>query len=465
MNLRRVVLAVGALVAVVTLVGLPARATYGTRTSADEPQYLMSALSLGEDGDLDISDERYSAAYRSFHEAPLPVQSELQPDGSRLSPHNPLLPALLALPMLIGGWVAAKATLALLAGVLAALMTWIAVRRLGLPVALSAIGVAIASLSPPLAFYATQVYPELPAALAVAVAIALLTGPATPRSAAGLVAVVVVLPWLAVKYVFVAAALAAAALWRHRAAQPTVIAMISAWAALGAAYLAFNQAVYGGWTPYAAGDHFVGGELTAIGTDPNYAGRAQRLLGLWVDRGFGLVAWQPAYLLAMPALAWAARRRTGPWRLLAGVVAVGWLVATFVALTMHGWWWPGRQVVVILPAVVLLVLAWVATAGIRRHIPLLLGLAGVSTFLVVAVEATAGSIALIVDFTETAHPGYQAWSTVLPDYLSPTAATWVLHGMWLIVAAGLAVWGWRSGTTGPEPASVEHDFALPSPKV
>ena len=28
----------------------------------------------------------------------------------------------------------------------------------------------------------------------------------------------------------------------------------------------------------------------------------------------------------------------------------GWMVtATFVALTMHGWWWPGRQVVVVLP--------------------------------------------------------------------------------------------------------------------
>jgi hypothetical protein len=44
---------------------------------------------------------------------------------------------------------------------------------------------------------------------------------------------------------------------------------------------------------------------------------------------------------------------------LAAPLAAGWLNATYVAVTMHGFWWPGRQVVVVLPLVVVLVTAWV----------------------------------------------------------------------------------------------------------
>ena len=111
----------------VTLAGIPARATYGAQTSADEPQYLLTALSIAEDGDLDVANQRYSGAYRDFHEVLLPVQTLLQPDGSRISPHGPLLPLYLAFPMRIGGWVGAEVALAALAG----LLLWVAVARFG----------------------------------------------------------------------------------------------------------------------------------------------------------------------------------------------------------------------------------------------------------------------------------------------------------------------------------------------
>ena len=109
------------------------RATDGERTTADEPQYLLSALSLGEDRSLDIRDERAAERHREFHESGLPLQEGLRPDGSRVSPHDPLLPVVLAMPMTLGGWVAAKLTLAALAGGLAALMLWVAVRRFAVP--------------------------------------------------------------------------------------------------------------------------------------------------------------------------------------------------------------------------------------------------------------------------------------------------------------------------------------------
>jgi hypothetical protein len=101
-------------------------------------------------------------------------------DGQHLSPHDPLLPVLLAPAAALGGWLAAKLTLAAMAGLLAALLVWTAVRRLGTPLPAAVLVAGAFSLSPPLAVYATQLYPEVPAALLTTVAVALVTGPLGP---------------------------------------------------------------------------------------------------------------------------------------------------------------------------------------------------------------------------------------------------------------------------------------------
>ncbi len=95
-SLRRRSLIVGAIVAVVVAVGAPTRATYGARTTADEPHYLLTAISLWDDQDLDVSDERGEGRYLDFHEVMLPLQAEVQDSGRQVAPHDPLLPAVLA---------------------------------------------------------------------------------------------------------------------------------------------------------------------------------------------------------------------------------------------------------------------------------------------------------------------------------------------------------------------------------
>lgn len=449
-----------------TLAGIPARATYGAQTSADEPQYLLTALSIAEDGDIDIANQRYSGAYRDFHEVLLPVQTVLRPDGSRISPHSPLLPLYLALPVRVGGWVGAKAALAALAGVLAGLLVWVAAARFQVRFGIAAAVTIVLSLSPPLAMYATQVYPEVAAALMVTVAVAALTGRRNRVTTAVLVAGVVTLPWLAVKYIPVAAALSAAGAWRLRTRPSLLAGLLAALAAAGGAYLVFNQSVYGGWTPYASGDFFAGGgEFTAVGPSPDYWGRSQRLLGLWVDRGFGLVAWQPAYLMAVPGVAWAAGSRTPHRGLLLGVAGAGWIVATFLAQTMHGWWWPGRQTVAILPVLILPLMIWVDRMPRIRTPFLAIGATGVAAFLWLAVEATVGRATLIVDFTSTSNPFYRAWRLLLPDYLNPSGRTWVLHALWLLGFGGLAAIGWLAGArerrAESEPQSIRGRSSTP----
>ncbi|MEM8904824.1 MAG: hypothetical protein AAGF02_14075, partial [Actinomycetota bacterium] len=405
----------------VALLAIDARATYGARTSADEPQYLLTALSLGRDLDLDISDEIDGEEYLPFHEIGLNPQTiELNDAGQRLSPHDPLLPAVLAVPMRLGGWGAAKAALAAIGAVTAAVTLWVAVRRFGVPLSVGGPVVGTAFIAPPLTSYATQVYPELPAGLCVVAAVGALTGRLDGRSVLVVVGAVVALPWLAVKYAPVAAVLAVALLWqlwrsdRHRARL-----VAAAWVIAGVVYLAVHQRVYGGWTVYAAGDHFVDGELLVVGNDPNYLARSRRLLGLLVDRGFGLGAWTPS-LLALPAALVALVRsgRRGSTVLVATVL-VGWAVATWVALTMQGWWWPGRQVVVVLPLAVVAMAVLVDRFRVLLA-PIVIGsLLGSATWLWLVVEASTDRRTIIVDFASTSNPWYRVWSQVFPDLQQP----------------------------------------------
>ena len=90
------------------------------------------------------------------------------------------------------------------------------------------------------------------------------------------------------------------------------------------------------------------GEFTVVGNRPNYLGRSRRLVGLLVDDGFGIASWMIGWL-ALPFALGAVLRppRVQEIAVLVIPLVTGWLVATFVALTMHGWWWPGRQLVVV----------------------------------------------------------------------------------------------------------------------
>jgi hypothetical protein len=457
------VAAVGLLAFLGAAAGIRVPATHGALTTADEPQYLLTAISLAADRDLDIADELAAGRWRAFHAPPLPEQTEPLASGQRLSPHDPLLPLLLAAPVAAGGWAGAKLAMAGLAGLLAGLLLWTAVRRFGVPVGTGLLVVAVFALSPPLAVYGTQIYPELPAALAALAAVAALTA-AGPPGRAGVVVVgaaVAALPWLAVKYVPVAAVLALLAVWRllRGGARRRALALAAGLVAAGVAFVVLHRWWYGGWTPYAAGDHFVAGELTAVGSDPDYLGRSRRLLGLLTDRGFGLAAWQPAFLLAVPALAALLRRRPAGWAAVALPLAAGWLVATFLALTMHGWWFPGRQVVVVLPLAVLAVACW-ASSRRRRVAVAVGGGVGVVAYAWLVADGLAGRVAWAVDFFATGNPAYRAWRLVLPDYLTVTTTTWVLHAAWLAVLAGWAAAAWRrAGTVAGEPPAAAGEGA------
>jgi hypothetical protein len=437
---------------IVGVLGAGVPATDGGRAAVDEPQYLLSALSLFEDGSLDISDELADERWREFHAADLPTQTRPMADGRKVSPHDPLLAVLLAVPTGLFGWVGAKVAMSLLAALCAALLAWTAARRFAVPASLAAAGSALAFASPPLGVYAQQIYPELPAALATLAAVATMTTPRMHRRhVLGAVVAVVALPWLGAKYLPVALALTMllAVLVLRRAGWLWVLRMAAVLVVAGVAYLAVHQVVWGGWTVYASGDHFQEtGEFSVVGVQPDYLGRSLRLVGLLADRHYGLVPWQPAWLLAAPALGALLvarpRRDALGWLLLALPVAVGWATATWVALTAHGFWWPGRQVVVVLPLVVVAVLWLVARVLPQLVWPsAILAALGVLSMVALLWQGNSGDLEWVVDHTNALAPAYRALQPLTPDY---SAASYLgRHLLWAVVLVLLTAAGAVAG--------------------
>jgi hypothetical protein len=138
----------------------------------------------------------------------------------------------------------------------------------------------------------------------------------------------------------------------------------------------------------------------------------------------------------------AGRRWAGRWPAVA-VVTAGWLNATFVALTIHGWWVPGRQVVVVAPVAAL----GLAVVAARARWSLLavagLGLAGAANWLWLARESSTGRRTLIVDFFDTAAWPYRAVRPLLPDGLHPTDASTMLLAAWAVALSAAVVIGYR----------------------
>jgi hypothetical protein len=437
---------VGVIVAVGVAAGAPMRASYGARTTADEPHYLLSALSLWEDGDLDVRDERAAVRYRAFHAATLPVQAEIRPDGSQIEPHDPLLPVLLAAPVGLGGWLGAKLFVAALAGALAGLTMVVAMRRFGVSPPVAAVAALVAGLSPPLAIYGTQIYPELPGALVTVAGFWWATGRLSKRAVGAAGLAVVALPWLSVKYTPVAAVLAAGLLWRlWRAGRSTsAIGVAGGLGAAAAMFVLGHEWIYGGPTAYASGSHFVAGDFSVMGDRPDYVGRTQRVVGLLVDRSFGLAVWQPAALAIVPALAVMLRRRPRHGALLAALLAAGWFTATYLALTMQGWWWPGRQTVIVVPLGVVAIAWWAERLGpVGRRVLLVAGVLGVAAYVFLLVGVLGGHHTLIVDFDRTLDPFVRVARTILPDGSVQHAATWWGVAAWAALLGVVALWAAR----------------------
>ena len=334
--------------------------------AGDEPHYLLAAESIVSDGDLDVLDEYRSRAYEDFY--PYPLDRHGRERRGRLNePHGAGFPLLIAPAYALAGPRGVEVFLAAIAALAVALGHRLALRVVPEP---WASGAALAvGLSPPFIAYGTAVYPELAAgaALAGAALLALrLDRHVGRRETFACFALLGALPWLGTKFVpagVVVGYLAARALWRARR-RTLAIGAVELAAFSVALYVAVNEGLYGGPTPYAADAE---GETATDASFPGgYLERSYRLVALFVDREYGLLRWAPVFLLVFTGgwLLWRAQRdrlaRAVPGvrdiQLAAGMCAAALaaqlLVAAIAAPTMFGFWFPPRHLLAALPLAV-----------------------------------------------------------------------------------------------------------------
>ncbi len=412
------------------------RATNGASITADEPFYLLTTQSLLQDGDLDLRNQYEARSYESFFDHPdgLWKQSLPAPDGRLLSPHNPGLSVLVAPGYALGGLTGAQVQLMLMAAATMALAFVLAVRltRSRRVSWLAALGVGLSAVA---FVHSTEIYPEIPAALALTLSLLVVTRSErlTPLDAVWVAAALSAMCWLGVKYAPLAVLVSAYFLLRtDGAGRATLVGLGGVSAAI---FAWFHVETFGSLTPYSVNVVYSGQSTVELfGRHVEIGDRSYRLWGLFVDRRFGIGRWAPLLLAAIPGLVLLVRR-DGPHRLAFGLIVAQVLVATFVAITMMGWWFPGRTLMTVLPLFALPLAHAAAAAPVwARAAMVVLGVYGAAIAAGLAWAGHSGEVRIAVDPFDMSLPPFQAVAWLFPDYRSWTPETWGLTVLWLALA-------------------------------
>ena len=189
----------------------------------DEPYYLLLAHSIAYDLDVDLANNYAAADWRRFMDreiAPQPGDPR-GPEGQIYSRHNAFFPAVLALPYRLGGRVGVLVALSAIAAALAWVGLRLALRAVPERPGGALLAYGVLAFAPPLLLYSHQVWVEVPAALAVAVAferlLAARSGRVTPSDPAywlPFAASVAALPFLKMRFALIAGPLVLLAWWR-----------------------------------------------------------------------------------------------------------------------------------------------------------------------------------------------------------------------------------------------------------
>ncbi|MXZ62941.1 MAG: hypothetical protein F4Y98_04920 [Chloroflexi bacterium] len=443
------------LLALVYSTSIDIRATRGASITADEPFYLMTTESLLRDGDLDLRNQFRTRAYEAFFDHPLGLWTQSVPleDGRVLSPHNVGLSVLLLPGFAIDGLVGAQVQLVLMAALTWALAYVLALRLTGARPWLVWGATALVALSATGYIYSSEIYPEIPAGLALVVTLLLVTKPErpSPMRVLALVVLLSTLPWLGAKYAPLAALVALYVLWRADTQGRAVLLTGGGLSALG--YAVFHVATYESLTPYNvnlvyAGDTAAG----ALARHLDFGDRVYRLWGLLIDRRFGVARWAPVLFLVLPGLLLLARG-DGRMRLVLGLIVTQVLIATFVAITMMGWWFSGRTVVTVFPLLPIPLVLIASRGAVAWRVALaVLGAYSLAVTAALALAGRSREVVIAVDPWEMEARLFRVVDGVFPQYTAWTTETWVLTAAWL-TAGAVALVAWVTLGDADEPGA------------
>ena len=312
----------------------------------DEPHYLAMAQSLLSDGDLDLTDEFRDREYASFFAGVLePHTSPASPRGKLYAIHTPGLPALILPGYALAGFRGAQLLLSLVAA-LTTVVVFRVVADLSTSPSLPFVAWALVAFAPPLPVYAVSVYPETFAALALALFLWRARGVNGWGALLAVALVAAFLPWMHPKFLPLATAGLALVVARPGPRLGRVLAAALLLLSL-LALLGWLKATYGQATLTAAYGPGFASDVRAFNLPWG-------VLGLLLDRQYGLLTVAPVFVLAVPgAVALARERRDDALRAL---VLVGAAVGVGASFSM---WWggscpPARFMVPAVPALAVL---------------------------------------------------------------------------------------------------------------
>jgi hypothetical protein len=249
-------------------------------------------------------------------------------------------------------------------------------------------------------------------------------------------ALMTALAWFGMKYVPLGCLVGLYFLWRSDWRGRGAFVGLSALSAIAYAWL--HLEVYGSLTAYNINTVFEGAPTTEVlSAHLEFEGRAYRIWGLFVDQRFGIGRWAPVLLLVLPALPLLVRR-AGLGLLALALVVTQLFIATFVAITMMGWWFPGRTLMAVFPLFAFVLTELLIRAPRFARIGVA-ALAAYSAVIVVAlvVATRGGEVTLAVDPFDMSPEVFQAAAPLFPNYVSWTADTVMRTLAW--VSAGLAL--------------------------
>ena len=403
-----------------------------TPIDGDEPYYLMMTESLVRDHDLDLTNQ-YRAIASSDTDRPDLIPQPGDPrgrHGEQYSRHEPFLPILLMPGYALGGLPGALAVIALFGALLArSTVRWF--EDEGIDDATTRALFPLIAFGPPIVFYATRIWPEVPAAFCFVEAVRGVRQRRTPRWIAAMLALVL----LKIRFGLIAIALLTRALRTRRqlALAGTVVAipLVAAWLITG------NPMNTHTWR-----------ELMPSGLVFYWQG----LFGLVLDGAAGLLFQAPLYAIAVLALP--------RWRAMPEGFRVGMSASLLYILYLvprsewHGGWSPPlRYVVVLMPVLALGCAAmWKQIGAGTRAV-----IAGWTLMLVVHGTAfpwrlfhlATGENFIGESLSATWHSDF---SRLMPSFIRPNLAATV--GSVLLLAALVAVVLSRpERSEGPTPSS------------
>ena len=417
-----------------------------TYPSGDEPHYMIMMQSLWQDHDLKIQNNYLPKGDDApFPSPPPPDRPSIGKDGQMYSA-RPIGLAVLGAPMLAWrGYHGLIWMLVLVAAFTATLMWRWAFAYTGSAEAASLAWLAV-FLGAPVLFTSIAVYPDIPAAFCVMVALAWRTHP--QRSKTTLPEYVIralavsALPWLSMTYAPMAAAIVIVLGLRAAANRKAVAALLTIFTLSMVSWLGFFHSVWGRWSPMAP-----------YGTEPLLGNVLVGALGLLFDHEFGVLPYAPALLLGL----------VGLWRMSIAhdeltrargrelAIVFGTLLVSVGALDM---WWggsapPGRPLVPALPLLGLPI-AWTYQRAtelpVRRAAYQLLVFVGVALSLVMLFGQDGGLIAQdrdgssrVLQWLTSLWPAWEAAPAVAAFGLRHSAPLILL---WLLAAAAVA---WLTG--------------------